>query len=250
MKNSNVGLIIAIVFASSVLSGSLVYVGMSMNSSASLAGKNTAPAVAQNNGAPSAAAPAAAPAAQKANVPKPDLAKDHVFGNKDARFSLIEYSDFICPFCKKFHPNAQAVVEQYKGQVNWVYRDFPLSIHEPQATDTAIAAKCVAKVSGNDAYWKFAQAAFDDIANKNRDAAYFQEMATKVGADGAKVADCFTKRETAADVQAQFDEGMSIGVNGTPASYIYDSKTGESFFVGGAAPVAKFSQIIDKQLAK
>ncbi len=250
MKQSNLGLTLAIVFASSVISGSLVYFGMNLSTSnlgSNMMGNRVA-ADTNKAGADNKVAPTTAPT--KVDVPKPDANKDHILGDKNARFSLVEYSDFICPFCKKFHPTAQSLVTQYNGQVNWVLRNFPLSIHDPLATDTAIAAECVAKTSSNDAFWKFADSMMADQANQNRDAAYYGKMGMAAGADSAKVMDCFSKRETENIVIAGLNEGMNVGVTGTPASYILDNKTGETFFIGGAAPLAKFASIIDSQLKK
>lgn len=253
MKQSNLGLTLAIVFASSIISGSLVYFGMNLsnnNLGSNMMGNRVAVDTNKGGTADNKAPTAPTTAPSKVDVPKPDANKDHILGEKNARFSLIEYSDFICPFCKKLHPTAQALVTQYKGQLNWVLRNFPLSIHEPLSTDTAIAAECVAKTSNNDAYWKFADSMMADQANQNRDAAYYGKMGMAAGADSSKVMDCFTKRETEKIVTDGVNEGMNVGVNGTPASYILDSKTGETFSISGAAPLAKFASIIDSQLKK
>lgn len=88
--------------------------------------------------------------------------KDHLYGNKNARYVLIEYSDFECPFCKRFHPTAQQLVTDYKGQLSWVYRHFPLPFH-PSAQEFAESSECIAKLAGNDAFWKWG----DEMANLN-----------------------------------------------------------------------------------
>lgn len=84
---------------------------------------------------------------------------DHVRGKKDARISLIEYSDFECPFCARIHPRIQRVLDEYPNDVNWVYRHFPLSIHR-NAGPAAIASECVAQLKGNDAFWEFGDELF------------------------------------------------------------------------------------------
>src|SRR3990167_11394093 len=83
---------------------------------------------------------------------------EHIRGPKDAKVTIVEYSDFECPFCKNFHETMNEVLANNKD-VRWVYRHYPLSFH-PTAQPTAEASECVAELGGNDAFWKFADAAF------------------------------------------------------------------------------------------
>jgi protein-disulfide isomerase len=67
--------------------------------------------------------------AKKVRRPSPD--RDHIRGNPRATISLIEYSDFECPFCKRFHETPGKLLETHKDQLNWVYRHYPLGFHNP-----------------------------------------------------------------------------------------------------------------------
>ncbi len=79
--------------------------------------------------------------------------RDHIRGNPDAPVTLVEYSDFECPFCKRFHPTVKRIVDEYGGRVRWVYRHFPLDeIHPVKARREAAAAECAAELGGNDAF--------------------------------------------------------------------------------------------------
>jgi len=83
---------------------------------------------------------------------------DHLRGEKGAKITIVEYSDFDCPFCFRFHTTMQQVLDEYDGQVNWVYRDFPLPQLHPNAPKLAEAAECIASQNGEEAFWKFADA--------------------------------------------------------------------------------------------
>ena len=78
--------------------------------------------------------------------------------NENPEFTVIEYSDFECPFCSRVHPTLDRLAEE-NDNVTWVYRHLPLSFH-PQALPAAIASECVAQEEGNDAFWQFADTIF------------------------------------------------------------------------------------------
>jgi len=82
---------------------------------------------------------------------------DHMLGNPDAKITIIEYSDYECPFCKRFHPTIERIVKESGGNVNWIYRHYPL--HQ-NSFERLIAAECVAQLKGNDAFWKYSDLLF------------------------------------------------------------------------------------------
>jgi protein-disulfide isomerase len=86
------------------------------------------------------------------NVRHVSATRDHILGNPNAPISLIEYSDYECPFCKRFHETAQEIMKAYDGKINWVYRHFPLPFHNPGAEKEAEASECVNELGRNDAF--------------------------------------------------------------------------------------------------
>lgn len=86
---------------------------------------------------------------------------DPILGDKDkAKVAIVEFSDFECPFCQRFHNDTfNELVENYvdNGKAIYVYRDFPLSFHEPKASEAASAANCVQKVAGDEKYFEFSK---------------------------------------------------------------------------------------------
>ena len=92
-------------------------------------------------------------------------ATDHVQGDPTkAQVTLIEYSDFECPFCARFHPTLKKIVSESNGNIAWVYRSFPLTQIHQYAMERAIASECVATIKGNDAFWQYADLLFNLVA--------------------------------------------------------------------------------------
>lgn len=89
---------------------------------------------------------------------------DYTKGDKNAPITVIEYSDFECPYCKKFHPTMEQVVKDYNGQVKWVYRQFPL--HQNSMTKL-VAADCVGKLKGDEAYFQYSNLLFGLLKTGN-----------------------------------------------------------------------------------
>lgn len=85
---------------------------------------------------------------------------DHLRGNKNAKIALIEYSDFECPFCQRFHPTMLRVLNDYADDVTWVYRHFPLDSLHPKARPFALASECAYTQKGDDAFWDMADIFF------------------------------------------------------------------------------------------
>jgi len=82
---------------------------------------------------------------------------DHILGNEKADITMIEYSDFECPFCKQFQPVLEKIMVDYSPHVRWIYRHWPLHQH---SFEKLVAAECVAKLKGNTAFWKYADLLF------------------------------------------------------------------------------------------
>jgi protein-disulfide isomerase len=82
---------------------------------------------------------------------------DFTKGKADAPITIIEYSDFECPYCKRFHPTMEQVVKDYNGQVKWIYRQFPL--HQ-NSMAKLVAANCVGKIKGDEAYFQYSNLLF------------------------------------------------------------------------------------------
>ncbi len=116
-------------------------------------------------------------------VRKPDPDNDRWRGPKDARFVLVEYSDFECPFCKRFHPTVLQLMDDYKDNFAWVYRHLPLDAIHPMARLEAEASECAAEIGGNEGFWKFADALFERTKSNGRsfDKDSLESLAAELG---------------------------------------------------------------------
>jgi protein-disulfide isomerase len=158
-------------------------------------------------------------------------------GPKDAPITLVEFSDFHCPFCKRAEPTVKQILAKYDGKIHFVYRDFPIDSLHPQARAASEAARCAGEQGK---FWEF----HDKIYAGDPDATgpTMQLYAKQVGLDAEKFEACRSSRKYQAPVQADIAQGTKLGVNGTPGFFI------NGRFLSGAQPIDEFSKIIDEEL--
>ncbi len=173
--------------------------------------------------------------------------RDHIYGNPDAKITLIEYSDFECPFCKRFHPTVKKLMDNNGDNIRWVYRHFPLGFHNPGATKQAEASECVAELNGNDAFWDYSDKIYTRTKSNGKGfpVANLRPLAEEIGVDGDAFSACLDSGKMAARVQQDIANGNQVGVTGTPAAFILNKK-GDSRFVAGALPLARLQALVDE----
>ena len=159
-------------------------------------------------------------------------------GGKHAPVTIVEFSDFQCPFCRAAEPTIKQMREKYGDRVKLVYMDFPLGMH-PHALDAAIAGRCAGE---QNKFWQFHDAMFAD--QKKLDPAALKQTAGKLGLDTKKFDACFDGKQVVPGIRADQAEGERLGVNGTPTFFINGIQ-----MVGVKSPQA-MSVVIDKELAR
>ena len=184
------------------------------------------------------------------NVRRVSSVRDHIYGDPQAAISIIEYSDFECPYCKSFHSTPKQVVEAFKGQVNWVYRHFPLSFHNPGAQKQAEASECAAELGGNDAFWQYINAIYARTRSNGKGfpLTKLTPLAAEIGLNGERFQQCLDSGKYAARVEEDLAEGTQIGISGTPANILLNNQTGETRVKTGAQPLAAFKTDIEEML--
>lgn len=203
-------------------------------------GSPLAKATAPSAPSPTAAALAPSPTPTAADMP-PVTDADWVRGDVNkAQVVLVEYSDYECPFCQRHHPTMQKIMQDYGDKVAWVYRHFPLTSIHPQANPAALAAECVGEQKGNDGFWKFTDAMFDNQDQLGD--TFYEQTAKSLGVNVDTYTSCYTSKKYAQKVSEQYNGGGAAGVSGTPATFVNGQ------LVSGAVPYEQFRSIIDSIL--
>lgn len=232
MKENKLMIPIAIVIAALIIAGAVIF---------------------SNNKGP------AAPQAGQPNQPEvpgevsvnPVSEADHILGNPDADILVIEYSDFECPFCGKFHPTMERVMDEYgdDGKVAWVFRHFPLDQIHPKARAAAEASECVADLEGNQVFWDYSKVLFENSQSLSDEV--LKTAAIDLGVDAAKYQSCVDSGKFEVEVQNDFEDGLGIAQTdprfGTPYSVILH-KSGAQASIAGAQEYDVVKQIIDAML--
>lgn len=160
-------------------------------------------------------------------------------GPKDAKVTIVEFSDFECPYCNKSQEVNRALRDKYKDKIRWVFRDYPLPFHK-NAMGAHMAANCAMQ---DGKYWEVFNGLFDNFRQLSD--ATVREIAYKAGVNKEKFNSCMADADgkTAGEIQQDIQDGQALGVNGTPAFFI------NGIMVEGARELAEFERIIDSELS-
>ena len=171
---------------------------------------------------------------QRINVP---VGNNPAYGPANAPITIIEFSDFECPYCRKwFQETWPLIVKAYPGKVRLYFRDFPLSAH-PNAIPAAVAARCAGE---QNQYWAFHDKLF---SGTTFGAAVYETYALALGLDAAKFNSCTQANRYEDDVNADLQYGANLGIRGTPTFII------NGIPLVGAQPFSAFQKLIDQELA-
>jgi protein-disulfide isomerase len=196
------------------------------------------------NAQPIAAAAPSAPSPSP-SVPNIDMVAlmddDVVKGDPNAPVTIVEWSDFECPFCARFYEQTLGqITTEYidTGKVKLVYRDFPLSFHT-QAQKAAEAAECA---KDQNKFWEMHDKLFESGVSGGVES--FKQYAADIGLNTATFNSCLDSGEKAAEIKKDMDDGTAVGIRGTPGFIINGQ------LVSGAQPFENFKSVIEAELAK
>lgn len=159
-------------------------------------------------------------------------------GPKDAPITLVEYSDFECPFCSRGFGTVQELLEKYKGKIRFVYKHLPLSFH-PQAMITAQYYEAI-RLQNGDKAWQFHDAVYKDQRRLQNGEKFLKEIASKLKLDMKKLAKDVKSQEVTERIEADMAEAGKFGFQGTPGFLL------NGIPVKGAYPTAHFETLIQE----
>ena len=161
---------------------------------------------------------------------------DPAIGPQDAAITIVEFSDFNCPYCQKFHNETfNALLDAYEGQIRFVYRDFPITSQE--SFRAAQAAECA---GDQGAYWDYHDALFSGSAGLGL--AAYEQYAKDLNLDVDSLLACIEDGDFASEVEADARYAAELGVTGTPTFFI------NGVPLVGAQPLSRFTQVIENEL--
>lgn len=194
---------------------------------------------------------------QPSNVPnvKPIMVStddDPVRGSPDAPITIIEFSDFQCPFCSRFHNETlPTILEQYvdTGKVKFVYRDFPIQSSHPNAMPAAAASECAHE---QNKYWEYHDALFERQQTWNNlkladSIDTFKNIAKEFNLNEDQFNSCLDSGKYIEEINKDLRDGTNYGITGTPGFFVGNEKNGFVKLIG-AQPIEAFKKIIDSQL--
>jgi protein-disulfide isomerase len=184
---------------------------------------------------------AKASSSDHASSPIPITKNDPQYGNTDALVTIVEVSDFECPFCSRVGATMKQIKETYKpDQVRIIWKHNPLPFHK-NARPAHEAAATVMALAGSEAFWKFHDSAFAN--QKELTEANFEQWAVAAGVPAPKFNEAFKAKKYASKVDEDLALSKKIGISGTPGFRINGK------LLSGAQPFPKFKEIIDAELA-
>jgi protein-disulfide isomerase len=167
------------------------------------------------------------------------LDDDPVLGPQDAAITIVEFSDYECPFCKKWHIETfDRLMETFPDQIRFVFRDFPLTNIHPNAAPAAEAANCAGEQGK---YFEFNELLFTgpyDLSPQS-----YAKYANNLGLDAAAFEECVISGRHQEEVMADLEWAAELGVRSTPTFFI------NGIPLVGAQPYEVFKQVIEKELA-
>lgn len=179
----------------------------------------------------------AAPPVRRAEI---DVTGAPIRGDANAPVTIVEFSDFHCPYCRTVQPTLLQVLDRYKGKVRLIYKDLPLDSLHPNARRVSEAARCA---GDQGKFWEFHDAAYAGMVGTDVSPDAMKKLATAAALDLAAFEQCLASDKHEAGIQSDLAQAQRLGLSGTPAFFV------NGRLLTGAQPLEGFAKVIDEELA-
>lgn len=183
---------------------------------------------------------------KKNNEYVPSPSDERIYGNPDAQFYIIEYSDFECPYCKEHFPQLLDLVDSSSGNIALVFKHVP--VHGQASQVESLAAECAAEQSGNPGFYKLARAIFENTQSDGRGLSTpLDVLATRNGFDGKRLIECVNAARPAKKIGADVREAAGLNIQQTPSTIVVhgDRSALVQGMVNGTGIMQMMAQLVD-----
>lgn len=164
-----------------------------------------------------------------------------IYGNPDAPVTIVEWSDFECPYCMRLHTTLKKIVDESGGKISWEYRHLPLPNHT-SAGYAAGTSECLRTMVSNDVFWQYADSIF--FGDGTRGVEHYRSLGSEFGLSEQAIDDCVYSDEVREQIEADIQVAQDFGGSGTPFSVI-EFADGTTKPVSGALPYEHWASVLN-----
>jgi protein-disulfide isomerase len=172
-----------------------------------------------------------------------------IYGDLNARITLLEYGDIECPYCRKMHGNIKQIVEHSQGVINWKFKHFPLGMHNPVAAIESQAIECVKEAYDNRTAWIALDRFIAGTKGNGKGLGDIPKFVRSFGLNGSLIENCLASDRHKGTINQDYDDGRHIGITATPAIRIKDNNTGKEYVIKGLKTSEQLLQTIQQVLS-
>ncbi|EOC0012242.1 DsbA family protein [Cronobacter turicensis] len=176
----------------------------------------------------------------------PSPSAERIYGNPDAQFYIIEYSDFECPYCKEHFPQLLKLVDNSSGNIALVFKHVP--VHGQSSQVESLASECAAEQNGNPGFYKMASAIFENTQSDGRGLTTpLDVLATRNGLDGTRLLQCVNEARPAQKIAADVREAAGLNIQQTPSTIVVHGERSALVqgMVNGTGLMQMMAQLVD-----
>lgn len=173
-----------------------------------------------------------------------------IYGDLNARITLQEFADIECPYCRKMHAGIKQVVEHSQGVINWEFKHFPLSGHNPVAAIESQAVECIREAYDNRTAWIALERFMADTKGNGKGIGDIEQYVRSFGLNGILIGNCLASDSHKEKINHNYEEGRNIGITATPAIRIQDNQTGKEYLLKGFKTPEQLLQAIQQILSQ